>query len=144
MKNIYTNQRRTAEYLKNFSREKTLKYLVKVDSPIIFDVGANNGLSTKEFKTWWPGAVIHCFEPQEECWDGFNKLKKENYFTNIILNKCAVGNKPTKNATFYSHEITTGQSGFIKINTQSKDSIDLNKLKHEKDLNKLANIHCIS
>ena len=43
MKNIDTNQIRTAEYLKNFDREKLLKYLILKDNPIIFDIGANDG-----------------------------------------------------------------------------------------------------
>ena len=138
MKNIDTNQQRTAEYLKKFNREKTIKYLIRENRPIIFDVGSNDGSSAKEFKAWWPGAIIHCFEPQEECWGDLDKLEKEYNDKNIILNKCAAGNKPSKNATFYFHNITTGQSGFNKINLQSKDSIYLNKLKKNKDHNELS------
>jgi len=138
MKNIDTNQQRTAEYLKKFNREKTIKYLIRDDQLVIFDVGANNGSSTKEFKAWWPGAKIHCFEPQEECWSELRELEEEYNDKSIILNKCAAGNKPNKNVRFYSHDITTGQSGFNKINLQSQDSINLNKLKQKnssKDFN---------
>jgi len=137
MKNIETNQDRTKEYLKKFDREKTIKYLVKDDRPIIFDVGANNGSSAVEFKAWWPGAIIHCFEPQEECWGGLDILEKEYYDNSIVVNKYAVGNKPSKDATFYTHDITSGQSGFHKINLRSEDSIHLDKLKQKEDLKEL-------
>lgn len=134
MKNIETNQVRTREYLKIFDREKTIKYLIKEDQPSIFDIGANNGSSAIEFKEWWPNAIIHCFEPQEECWDDLDKLEKEYNDKSIVVNKCATGNNPTKDALFYTHDITTGQSGFNKISMESKDSIHLNKLKNRKDV----------
>ena len=57
------NQDRTKKYLEKFNREKTIKYLIKEASPIIFDVGANNGVSAIEFKEWWPKSKIQCFEP---------------------------------------------------------------------------------
>jgi len=137
MKNIETNQDRTEEYLKNFNREKTIKLLIKEIAPTIFDVGANDGSTSIEFKEWWPNAKIHCFEPQEECWIDLDILEKKYEDDSIILNKCAAGNKPEKNATFYSHDITTGQSGFNKINMKSNDSIKLNKLKTQEGINGL-------
>jgi len=139
MKYIETNQDRTAEYLKIFNREKTIKHLIQENAPIIFDVGANNGSSAKEFKGWWPDAKIHCFEPQEECWNDLDNLEKKNNDKSIILNKVAVGNNPTNAAIFYSHDITTGQSGFNKINAESTDSIYLNKLKGKKDITAVQN-----
>ena len=139
MKNIETNIDRTAEYLKNFNREKIIKHLIQENKPIIFDVGANNGTSAIEFKGWWPSAKIHCFEPQEECWKDLDNLEKKYNDKSIILNKVAVGNKPTNAAIFYSHDITTGQSGFNKINAKSTDSIYLNKLKGKKDITAVQN-----
>ena len=67
MVNYKNNQERTEEYLNQFNREKTIKYLIKQDHPVIFDVGANNGSSAIEFKEWWPHSHVHCFEPQDEC-----------------------------------------------------------------------------
>ena len=64
MKKDPTNQERTADYLKIFDREKTIKYLIKDSHPFILDVGANVGTSLDEFKCWWPDATVHCFEPQ--------------------------------------------------------------------------------
>ena len=137
MKKVDTNEDRTAEYLKTFNREKTSKLLVVQDKPIIFDVGANNGASTNEFKRWWPNAIVHCFEPQEECWSDLEEIQQKYNDKSIYLNYIAVGNTRTDHATFYSHNITTGQSGFNKINLESLDSIFLKKLNEKKDSNSL-------
>jgi FkbM family methyltransferase len=139
MKNIETNQNRTKEYLKKFDREKTIKYLVKDDCPTIFDVGANNGSSAREFKEWWPDAIIHCFEPQEECWKDLDSLEKEYNDKSIILNKYAVGNNNIKENIFYSHDITSGQSGFNKINLNSSDSVYLDKIKKNENETEIDN-----
>ena len=49
MKKYPTNEERTLEYLSNFNREKTIKKLINKKDPIIFDVGANDGISLLEF-----------------------------------------------------------------------------------------------
>jgi FkbM family methyltransferase len=125
-----SNQERTAEYLENFNREKTLKFLLSEEHPIIFDVGANIGTSLDEFKDWWPGSIVHCFEPQEECWDSLDKKAKK--YNNAFINKYAVGNNHNQLSTFYSHDLSSGISGFNKVNLKSKDSLYLNKIKNSK------------
>jgi|APSaa5957512535_1039671.scaffolds.fasta_scaffold53623_2 FkbM family methyltransferase len=127
MSNHSTNQERTDEYLKKFDREKILKYLLKEKNPTIFDVGANAGQSLVEFKKWWPDSRVHCFEPQHECWDSLDKYQSEYSQNDVVINKHAVGNTFNDKAIFYSHDITSGQSGFNKINNKSLDSIDLQK-----------------
>ena len=123
-----SNEERTVEYLKKFDREKTIKYLIKVSNPLILDIGANVGTSLDEFKSWWPDSHVHCFEPQEECWDALDKLARKYTQKSAVINKCAVGSSPNDQATFYSHNIHSGISGFNKINLQSKDSLHLNNL----------------
>ena len=83
---ITTDRERTEEYLKNFNREKLLKLLVSDESPIIFDVGANEGVTISEFKAWWPQSTIHCFEPQEECWANLDRVAS-CYPGSIFVNK---------------------------------------------------------
>ena len=129
-KNFGKNEERTSEYLKKFNREKVLKLLVDSNSPTILDVGANNGSSLVEFKKWWPNSKVHCFEPQSECWDELDDLSNE--FTNVHINKFALGNKNDESKEFYSHDLNTGISGFNKINIESKDSIDLSKLSNDR------------
>jgi FkbM family methyltransferase len=145
-KNFGKNEERTSEYLKKFNREKVLKLLVDSNLPTILDVGANNGSSLVEFKKWWPNSKVHCFEPQSECWDELDDLSNE--FTNVHINKFALGNKNDESKEFYSHDLNTGISGFNKINIESKDSIDLSKLSndskslenHKKTINHKRNV----
>jgi len=132
--NIYEdNLERTNQYLKTFNREKLLKLLVKRGQPIIFDVGANVGDTLVEFKEWWPNSKVHCFEPQKECWKDLEQKVKSFDFTDVYINKYAAGAELSDRATFYSHDITSGQSGFNRINTESLDSINLNSLKKSDD-----------
>ena len=127
MSNYMTNQERTEEYLENFNREKTLKLLINKKNPIIFDVGANIGTSLDEFKEWWPDSSVHCFEPQKECWESLDK--KSTQYSNSYINKYAVGNNHNKLTTFYSHDISSGISGFNRVNLNSRDSLYLDEVK---------------
>jgi FkbM family methyltransferase len=131
-----SNKHRTEEYLKKFDREKTLKHLIKSSSPIIYDIGANNGDSLKEFKHWWPNSEVHCFEPQEECWDELDSYVTD-YKDSVYINKFAVSNESSTNNIFYTHKISSGLSGFNKINLKSKDSVYLQQL-HLKEPNKVS------
>lgn len=123
-----TNEQRTDEYLRKFDREKVLKLLIKDMAPVIFDVGANNGSSLEEFKKWWPDAVIHCFEPQQECWAELDGRAAQYMSGSVIINKVGVGAVESDDLTFYTHDITTGQSGFNRINIKSHDSIRLREV----------------
>ena len=127
-----TNQERTNDYLQKFDREKTIKFLIKDDKPLILDVGANVGTSIDEFKDWWPDSVVHSFEPQHECWAALEQSASKFLEKSVVINKCALGSVPNNQATFYSHEISSGLSGFNKINLQSQDSIHLNHLLKDK------------
>ena len=136
-----TNEERTKEYFEKFNREKTLKFLVNNDKPIIFDIGANVGKTVDEFKNWWPESMIYCFEPQEECWDEL--FLRENKFKTgkVYVNKFALGNQ-NKTETFYTHQMHSGISGFNKINLNSVDSVYLNKVLNEgkEDINNYKRI----
>jgi FkbM family methyltransferase len=123
-----TNQERTAEYLKRFDREKTLKYVLHEPNPVILDVGANVGTTLDEFKRWWPGAQMHCFEPQEECWPELERRAAAFAPGDVRINKCAAGNLAVEQATFYSHDISSVISGFHKVNLDSLDSIQLSRV----------------
>lgn len=123
-----TNQDRTSEYLKKFDREKTLKYLIRESRPVIFDVGANVGSTLDEFKSWWPDSEVHCFEPQQECWGELDKRASKYALNDVLINRFAAGNMLSDRASFFTHDISSGVSGFNKINLQSIDSVHLNKL----------------
>jgi FkbM family methyltransferase len=129
-KNFGENESRTEEYLKKFSRQKTLEYLISDKQPIIFDIGANNGSSLYEFRGWWPSSDVHCFEPQKECWPDLEKLAEDpNNLGNTYIHKFAVGSINSERENFYTHDLNTGISGLHKLNIDSKDSVLLNDLR---------------
>lgn len=125
-----SNNERTAEYLSKFNRENVLKLLLKDSSPIIFDIGANNGDSLAEFKSWWSNSIIHCFEPQKACIENLIKRSKLFEKSSIFINHTAAGNRKLSNVVFYTHDIHSGLSGFNKVNLNSRDSVLLNELKN--------------
>lgn len=125
---INTNEQRTSEYLQKFDRERVLKLLIKDTAPVIFDVGANNGSSLEDFKVWWPDATIHCFEPQKECWHELDARVTQHKPGSVFINKVGAGEFASEGLAFYTHDLTTGQSGFNRINTKSRDSIRLQEL----------------
>lgn len=128
MKAHTTNEQRTDEYLEKFGRREVLQLLIKNNQPVIFDVGANNGSSLGEFKSLWPDATMHCFEPQEECWAELDEQAKQYSPGSVTVNKVGAGAVESEGLTFYTHDITTGQSGFNRINTNSRDSIRIKEL----------------
>jgi FkbM family methyltransferase len=128
MANYLTNQERTAEYLKRFDREKTLKFLIKENSPIIFDVGANIGSTLEEFKKWWPESVVHCFEPQQECWGPLGEVANRYASSSVVVNRFAAGKESDAQAMFYTHDVSSGISGFNRVNLQSLDSVRLGEI----------------
>jgi FkbM family methyltransferase len=138
MKNTQKNEQRTLEYTAKYSKEKLLKDLVNNNNPLIFDVGANVGEAANLFKTIWPNSKIHCFEPQKSC---FNELEHtaKMFGNDIVVNKVGVGDKPQKNVIFYTHELSKGLAGLYKINVDSSDSIDMNKIRDNEDGGNLNN-----
>jgi FkbM family methyltransferase len=128
MKSYLSNQDRTSEYLEKFDREKTLKYLIKEKSPLIVDVGANLGSTLEEFKQWWPESTLHCFEPQKECWDSLSERAAQYHDDDVKIIKKAAGNKSNQELILYSHDISSGISGFNRVNLESNDSIQLHNL----------------
>lgn len=130
---ISTNEERTKEYLKKFNREKVLRFLLKKDMPVIFDIGSNDGQSLKEFKSIWPKSYVHCFEPQLECIKSLESIVESYDKNTVFINKYAAGNKNAENIPFFSHDLTSGQSGFNRINLNSKDSLNLKKISNKKE-----------
>lgn len=84
-------------------------------SPIIFDIGANQGQSIDRFKKIFTNPKIYAFEPIEFEYDKLvNKYQND---PNIILNNFAVGEQ-TCTRNFYI-TAKTGNSSFNKIREDS-------------------------
>ena len=154
------NWLRTSQYLEKFTREKVLIDLVGTDSPVILDIGANMGQSLEQFVHIWPNSKIYCFEPLMECHQRLNACKQSFSSTDIQIFDYAVGNTTNSSGIeFYTHDINTGLSGsdssglsgFNKMNTGSKDSINIQKLKENafefdsyiSNINKDRKVPCI-
>ena len=122
-RNYKTNKERTMDYEKKFNKNKIIKSLVNNDTPVIFDVGANEGQSVEYYKSLFPNCVIHCFEPDVDTF----KILSENCknLDNVYLNNYGIGSE-TNELEFYKHDINSELNGFYKLNDKSKDSISLN------------------
>lgn len=85
-------------------------------SPLIFDVGANNGQSIERFQKLFNQPVIHSFEPNIREFKNLEKNFSKN--NNIKLNNIAIGNKEEiKELNITAH---SRNSSFIKpaLNTK--------------------------
>ena len=70
-----------------FSAQKTL--LSSVQSPIIFDIGANIGQTIDIYRKLFPSSKIFAFEPFKDSFDKVNKKTKEDINTKVF--KLALG-----------------------------------------------------
>ena len=76
---------------KNYGFNIILKELITNSHPIIFDVGAEDGISSERYLKLFSEPIIHNFEPRP---DQFEIMKsKFNDKKNIYLNNVAVGSK---------------------------------------------------
>lgn len=65
--------------------------LIRLDSPCIFDVGANRGKNSEVYLTQFPSCQLHCFEPLPEC---FKLLRsKFSKFPNVQVHQMAMSDK---------------------------------------------------
>lgn len=53
------------------SRWQLIQHHVKSRSPVVIQVGANDGAEVPAFKSLWPLATIYCFEPRNEARQAF-------------------------------------------------------------------------
>lgn len=78
---------------------------------VIFDVGGHEGESVELFRKLFPGAQIHCFEPDKRNFEVINK--KFCSTPNVYLNNFGIGSK-NEFKQFYSN-ILSYTSSFKKI-----------------------------
>jgi FkbM family methyltransferase len=60
------------------------------DRPLIFDVGANIGMATLFFKTLFPHAAIHAFEPSPRTFELLTTNIRANNLSNVTLHNLAL------------------------------------------------------
>ena len=77
--------------------------LGKTASPVVFDVGANNGQFAAAIFDFWPGACVHCFEPQSQLVPRIREFAAMNGLQDqLTVNWCAIGATPGE-ADFYEN-----------------------------------------
>ena len=72
---------------------KNRSYFFRTDtpSPVIYDCGANVGVSVAYFKSLYPGARVVAFEPDEEIYGYLSRnLSRNNLLENVVLHNAAV------------------------------------------------------
>jgi FkbM family methyltransferase len=63
---------------------------------VVFDVGANIGLTTAIFAQFAPDGKIHSFEPSPEAFPCLEETVRVNGFTNVVLHQLGLGAVPGK------------------------------------------------
>lgn len=102
--------RKKDKEIKNLSFDEIYKLKIQ-PTPIIFDVGANQGQSIERFKKIFNNPIIHAFEPINY---EYKKLKKKYLKEkNIIIKNYAIGDKIEKKNLYVT--VGSGNSSFNKL-----------------------------
>ena len=130
-----SSNRRNVDYESNFKISKYFENLIKIQKPIILDVGGHKGESVVFFKNIFPKSIIYSFEPSIENYEKLSKIC-ESYASSFAI-PFAVSNKKGE-CKFYSQKYSHLGS-LKKINKRSIDSIDYAK-KAENNPEKVSTI----
>lgn len=109
---------RPYEVLKTYQEifvEEIYKFESNKSHPVILDCGANIGISTIYFKTIYPNAIVHAFEPDANLFEILSKNIHANGFKQVELHQAAIWKEHTtlsfdNKGSEASHIDTTGQT----------------------------------
>lgn len=104
LKNGYQITRINKHLLQHNSPFFATTSCIKINQPIIFDIGMNHGQTLRKITEVYPNAVIHGFEPNRNCYE---ELLINFSNKNIYINNLGVGN----------------ESGFFNFNAYSWDAL---------------------
>ena len=89
------------------------------DGSVIFDIGANVGQSSHAFRSMYPAAFIHAFEPDPATFDQLTSALSGEQ--NIILNQLAFGSL-AGSETFFRYKRSV-MSSFLPAGSEQWDSV---------------------
>lgn len=89
-------------------------------APVIYDLGANIGVPLLYFKTTYPDAKVHCFEPQKTAYGILSKNVYDNEFKDTYAYNLAVSDH---NGLIGFVEGEGGQSLLGHIDQDSKEKV---------------------
>ena len=133
---------RPYEVLKTYQEifvEEIYKFETNKTHPVILDCGANIGISTIYFKTIYPNAIVHAFEPDANLFEILSNNIHTNGFKQVELHQAAIWTEHTtlsfdNKGSEASHIDNTGQSAnkveAIKLSTilSNLDAVDFLKM----------------
>lgn len=114
-------------------------FISRNPEPLIFDCGANIGLTIIYFKWLYPNSVIYAFEPDKITFELLKKNVEQNNFSNVHLFNSAISNKNGQVEFFVDNENPGSllMSKFKERNNKDKtivDSISLTNFIRDKRL----------
>ncbi len=112
------------QYYEVFFKE-IYKFESQTNTPIIFDCGANIGTASIYFKSIFPDAVIHAFEPDPKIFGILEQNIRDNGYADIQLYQKAVW----KNNDFIEFGSEGSDSGSILTKTENVIKIKTIRLK---------------
>ena len=114
--------KRPYELIKTYEElflDEIYRFQTKNEEPVIIDCGANIGLSSLYFKTIYPNATLHAFEPDAVLFQLLEKNAQVNGFTNTHLHHAAVWIEDT-NLSFSSKG---SEASHIDLSNQSANQV---------------------
>jgi len=114
--------KRPYELIKTYEElflDEIYRFQTKSEQPVIIDCGANIGLSSLYFKTIYPNATLHAFEPDAVLFQLLEKNAQVNGFTNTNLHQAAVWIEDT-NLSFSSKG---SEASHIDLSNQSTHQV---------------------
>jgi FkbM family methyltransferase len=121
-----SNEARSEEHAKKFGRDAVLKSLIGTASPLVFDVGGYTGKSIIGLKAAFPDARIVSFEPNPQVIDALREVAAR--YRDVEVIQTAVSNR-SGSIEYFQQGINPGLGGVYRRNLESKDSIDLTRLR---------------
>lgn len=112
--------------LKEFFDDGRLAFQTKSEAPVIFDCGANVGVSVIYFKKLFPQAKIKAFEPDPKVFACLTENLKLNNISNVELINKAVWN--SNDGVSFGSEGADGGSIFFEGNKVSLPSVRLREM----------------
>ncbi len=126
MKFVVTDFISVAWQLKEFFDDGRMNFNSDSETPVIYDCGANVGVSVLYYKKLYPKSIIKAFEPDPEIYKCLKSNLIENSIFDIQLFDMAVWN--SNNGVSFGSEGADGGSVFFKKNKITLPSVRLKEL----------------
>lgn len=114
--------KRPYELIKTYEElfvDEIYRFQAKTEAPVIIDCGANIGLSSLYFKTIYPAATLHAFEPDANLFQLLEQNAQVNQFTNTHLHQAAVWIEDTT----LSFSSKGSEASHIDLSNQSEHQV---------------------